>query len=195
MNQAQNVPLWYGVAAGLIGLLLIFAGYRTLRVTARFASAIIFLAVGLGIGTHIKNPYVAFGVAVALGVVGYLLGNVLYFVNVAINGAGAGIMLVGAICLGAGVDPGIKLLIAGAVLGGGLALFLERPIGILATSTLGSGLFLIGVLSFFHGQAPRGVVLGALAAFFGLIVAGCVVQAKTTRNLPAKGAPATSRAA
>ena len=181
----ETLPVWFGVAGGLIGLALIFSGYKLLRAWSRVATALNFAAIGLAFAGQLNQPVIGIIAAVCLGILGYLLGDFFYYVNMVIVGAAAGALLGGLVT---GAHP--LGLIAGAVLGGILGFAWERPIGILATSIIGSALVGTGVwaITVSTGIAEHSPKISL--AYVGLILLattlGCVVQAKLTRNLPSR---------
>jgi len=175
----RGVPAWNAVLFAAIGALLVLAGYRSMRLTARLSAAVLFAAVGLLAGVYLEKPVVGIVAAAVLGGLGYALGDVFYFINMALNGAGAGAVLGAAACLALGREAGAIALAAGAVTGGLLAMIFERPIGILGTSVLGAALCTVAL-----GSVPGLPPAVAALAFLGLIVLGCLTQAATTRKLP-----------
>ena len=183
MAAQEALPIWFGVAGGLIGLVLIFAGYKLLRAWSRVATALNFAAIGLAFAGQFNQPVIGIVAAVCLGILGYLLGDFFYYVNMVIMGAAAGAILGGLVT---GAHP--VGLVAGAVLGGILGFVWERPIAILATSVIGSALVGTGVWAATVSTGIAEHTPKISLAYVGLIilaaVLGCVVQAKSTRNLP-----------
>ena len=192
MEATHAMPLWQAIFAGLIGLLYIIAGYRTMRFTTRIASALLFMTAAYLFAPQVQHWAAAAGIILGAGILGFLLGNALYFLIVALYGAGGGVALA-AIVVGAfGGKVGLGSGIAGALTGLVLAFVIERPVGIFATSVMGgwgiaqaiaSALASTGAVSDQHEHYRR-FGLGYLALTLGLTVLGCVVQAKTTKNLP-----------
>lgn len=192
MEASHPMPLWQAVFTGLFGLMYLLAGYRTMRFTARVASALLFAGLGALAASHVNHWAAAAGIIVGAGIVGFLLGNALYFVTVGLYGAGAGVVLAALIVGAFGHKVGWASGIAGAAAGAVLAIFIERPVGIFATSLIGgallvtavqSGLVATGVIADLHEHAHR-FAGGYAALIVGSAILGCIVQARTTKNLP-----------
>jgi hypothetical protein len=179
----RDVPAWNAVVLVALGALLVFAGYRSMRLTARLSATILFAAVGLLAGVYLEKPLIGIAAAAILGGLGYALGDLLYFVNMALNGAGAGSVIAAAVCLALGKQAGPLPLAAGALAGAILALVFERGIGIFGTSVLGAALVAVGA-----GSLAAVPPLAVLGMFVGLTALGCFTQAATTRTLPPRGA-------
>lgn len=197
MDGTHAMSLGQAVFCGLLGVLYVFAGYRTMRFTARVKSALLFAVLGAFAASHVQHAAAVAGIVVGAGVLGYLLGDALYYVMVGLCGAIAGVVASFVIALLMHGTPGWAGGIGGAVAGAVLAILFERPIGILGTSLMGAALTTMSVQGVL---VARGVVqdthefhhrfgLGYVALLLGLTVVGSVVQARTTKNLPAKGAP------
>ena len=191
MQENHIMPLWQAVFTGLIGLMYVFAGYRTLRFTARVTSALLFMVVGTIVASHVTHGLVAAAIILGSGVLGFLLGNAFYFFTMSLYGAAAGGLLGWVIGMAAQAQNLWPAILCGAAVGAVLAILFERPIGIVATAVMGSGAMMKAlhsalVVSGVH--AADRLRWGYLALFAGLAVAGCVVQAHTTRNLPPREA-------
>lgn len=179
VDRLRELPLWSAAVFAGVGLLLTFAGYRSMRMAARVASAFVFAAAGLFVGLHFQKPWLSIAAAAGLGTLGYLLGDAFYYLKVAANGGTAGAVLAVIGCVLLGRDPGPAAWLGGALAGGLLAVLFERPIGILGTSVIGAaclGVALGKVASLSGGLS--------LAVFAALAAAGCWTQAVTTRRLP-----------
>jgi hypothetical protein len=191
MEANHIMPLWQAVFSGMIGLVYIFAGYRTLRFTARVTSGLLFMMVGVIIASHVTHGLVAAAIIVGAGILGFLLGNAFYFVTMSLYGAAAGGVIgwiIGGLIVHAVSWPAI---IGGAIGGAVLAILFERPIGIAATSVIGAGATMKAlhsalVVSGVHAADRLRWAYVALVAV--LTVLGCVVQAQTTKNLPPREA-------
>ncbi len=194
MENLKDMPVWYGAVWALLGLVLVLSGYRLMRLFARFASASLFGAIGLLVAAHFHlGPWISLGIAIGLGIAGFLAGNVFYFVNVFLNGAAAGYVLAGAIGYAAAGQASPAVSLIGVIAGGVLALIFERPIGIFGTSLIGAALLAVGlsaalVAAGAHAPGRLGWMYGALLIL--ATVGGCILQARTTRDLPP---PSTSR--
>jgi hypothetical protein len=192
VQGSPALPLWQAAASGVLGLLFVFAGYRSMRFTARLASALLFATVGLLLASRLPNPWAVAGIMLGAGVVGYLLGNALYFLNVALNGAGAGVVVAALVATALGREPSPVGALSGLLAGAALALALQRPIGVLGTALVGAALATMALRSALLAgglHAPDRFAWGYVLFLLGLAALGSVVQWKTTRNLPAKGAP------
>ena len=192
MDSTHAMPLWQAVFTGLIGLLYVGAGYRTMRFTARLTSAILLMAIGTLVASRVEHTAAVVAIVVGAGVLGYLAGNAFYFISVGLYGAMAGVVGALLIALGLGGTLGWAGGIGGAIAGAVLAVLFERPIGILGTSLMGGALAMMSLQSVLvvrgmHG--PGRFVGGYLALAAGLAIVGCIVQARTTKDLPPKGAP------
>lgn len=197
MDGTHAMSLGQAVFCGLLGVLYVFAGYRMMRLTAKVKSALLFAVLGAFAASRVPNAAAVAGIVVGAGVLGYLLGDALYFVMVGLCGAIAGVVAAFVIALLMHATPGWAGGIGGAAAGAVLAILFERPVGILGTSLMGAALATMsvqGVLAApgavrdpqaFHDRFGPAY----LALLAGLTLAGCLVQAKTAKNLPAKGAP------
>ena len=187
MEGSAAPHVWQLVFSGLLGLTYILAGYSTMRFTARLTSAILFMGLG-SLGAHYVHSPVAAGAILAVSaIVGFVLGNAFYFVNVGALGAGAGVVLAAVASAALGGRVGWATGVAGAVSGAGLAILFERPIGVLGTSIVGAALTLLAVkipLLMIGEPHSKRLALSALALFLGLVAVGCAVQGHTTRHLP-----------
>lgn len=188
MDVERAMPVWQGLLAGLFGLLYVFSGYRTLRFTARMTSALLFGTIGMLAATNVAHPAAVVAIVAGAGILGFLLGNAFYFVSVSLYGAAGGVVLAAMInLLAGGRELGWAAGIGGAVAGAVLAVLFERPIGILGTSLVGGALTMKAVHSLLIANgvhAPGRYVAGYVSLVFVLGLVGCIVQAKTTKNLP-----------
>lgn len=197
MEVTHVMPVWQAVFTGLIGLLYVGAGYRTMRVTARITSALLLMTIGALVATRVEHPAATVAIIAGAGILGYLAGNAFYFVSVALYGAVAGVLGAFLIAFLLGGPLGWMGGIAGALAGGTLALLFERPLGILCTSLIGGTLTALSTQAIVTGGAGHEPVRfgWAYAALLGgLALVGCVIQARTTKNLPAQGSPGPSPA-
>jgi hypothetical protein len=188
VGDSNSVSLVHAAAAGAIGLALTFMGYRLMRVAVRvFAGLFLALAAYL-VAAQTQEPWLIAGVSIAAGVVGFLIGDAFYWLFIALFGAAAGSALAAGVCQSSGVEhPHVGILLAAAAAGVVLAVLLQRPFYIFATAANGAmaaaaGLHGVLVATGVHG--PQAFGPGYLVLFLGLLVAGCFVQAKTTKNLP-----------
>jgi MFS family permease len=200
MDTEHAIPLWQAAFSGVFALLYIFSGYRTVRFTARLMSAVLCMLVGMMASSHLEHGLVIAAIIVGAGIVGFLLGNALYYLTVALYGAAGGFVLGAVISSLAVHSITPAAAIGGALAGAILAIFLERPMVILGTSLTGGWLVAMSVQGVL---AATGVVhdvpehhhrfgwaYALLTVALGIV--GCVVQARTTKDLPpppSKGGP------
>lgn len=194
MQIAPGATLWQGGFVIAFGLLYLLAGYRTLRFTAKLYSALLLFAIGMGVSQHCgADGLVSLAIGAGGGILGFLLGNAFYFVAMAITGltAGAAFGGIGSWAVSGAVN--VPLMIASGVVFCAAAVAFERPIGILSTSLIGGVCGMMGtqtLLILSNAHAPNRFVAGYVALFLSLAAAGCIFQARTTKNLPARaGAP------
>jgi hypothetical protein len=187
MEDSATNPLWQLIFSGILGLTYVLAGYRTMRFTARLTSALLFMGLGALVGGHVQNPVAVLSILAGSAVVGYLLGNAFYYVNVALFGAGAGVVVAAVIAASLGGTLGWGSGIGGGIAGAVLGILFERPIGIFGTSVIGGALTMMAIqlpLIVVGMPGPKQVAWSSLALFTGLALLGCIVQARTTKNLP-----------
>lgn len=197
MDTEHALPVWAAAFSGLFALLYVFSGYRTVRFTARVMSAILFAVVGMAAASgRVEHAGVVAAIVVGAGIVGFLLGNAFYFVTVALYGAAGGVVLAALISTGLGHPVGWAAGIGGAAAGAVLGILFERPFVILGTSLAGGALAaksiegMLGVQDLHEHHHRFGWAYALLTVALGVV--GCIVQAKTTKNLPpppSKGAP------
>jgi hypothetical protein len=192
MNSEHAIPVWQAVFSGIFALVYIFSGYRTVRFTTRVMSAVLCMVAAMMASSHLQNGIVIAALIVGAGVIGFLLGNAFYFLTVALYGAAGGFVVGALISTLAvhSVTPAAAL--GGALAGGILAVFLERPMVILGTSLAGGWLVSMSIRGILAatGVVPDGPdhphrfgwAYALLTVALGIL--GCVVQAKTTKNLP-----------
>lgn len=191
-------PYVWDVACGVqivLGLLFCFLGYRLFK--------LVLAVVGFALGaTLAATGVLAVGAeqvwVIMAGVVGGLLGAVLlvllWFVGIFLLGAGLAVMAVAVPLQAAGVDfPRIALLII-AIVGGIVALFLQKLIIVVSTSFSGSLNLVTGVTYFLFrdsvtpmnmpDQLDRPTLIGMLVAWFLMGITGVVVQYQVTGRQP-----------
>ena len=189
MENVQGNELWFGAITALMGLVFALAGYRMLRVMAKVACALLCFSLGATLGNHYfpDQSMASLGIGVGAGIVGFLIGSAYYFVSVFLFGAGAGIATFFVVVSATGWEQNLAGMLVGAGIGGVISLLLQRPFIIVASSLLGGLKFTQGV-AVLTGFAAKENFGGFGWAFLGLAVvlaiAGCVVQFKTTRNMP-----------
>lgn len=132
--------------------------------------------------SHSERFATVAGILTAAAIAGFLLGNAYYYIHVAAVGAFMGVLMMafGAAAIGGHIEWGSGF--ASAILGAMLACRFERPVVIFATSLVGGATF-FGAAKTLGMQMPA---WGAVLLMVGVTTLGCIVQAKTTKKLPAK---------
>ncbi|HEY0813862.1 MAG TPA: hypothetical protein VGE11_11345 [Pseudonocardia sp.] len=198
----QDATLEYAVAGGggallVAGLLLCFAGVRTMRLAAA--------AAGFGLGVVVATVFGA-------GVLGVLLIGVLMGVAaLVVAGAvvGAGFFVVGALgggliaasffrtfaMVGTNVALMLLIVLVAALVGGAGAAWAGSTVLVAVTALAGAGLVIRGIVtlgpSFIGFLRDPTTVLGALVAtlaWLALAVLGFVVQRRRLASRPLRGA-------
>lgn len=151
MNDLAELYPWISVAAIAWGVLDVFLGYRIFKVTLTVIGGLIGLAAGHGLATAVGFGPGAQVAALAIGaLLGAGLAFLLYIVAVFIAGFGFGATL--GVMLLANYNHLVSLL-AGAVLGlvgGFLAVKLQRVLIVLSTALLGAFRVVLATLYFTH---------------------------------------------
>ena len=187
-TQDPGAILFTAVFMGLIGVVLLLFGYRLTRLTSKIQAGFLLAGVGYALFAPSFGQLPGIGIAVLLGIVGYKLGDIYYYLNVILFGLFAGAAL--GYIVGALVQPEPTFLypVIGAVACAILAALFERPLGIFASAVLGSAFLCFAVTTYTDGQPIRneGPQIGPLfAGLFALgTILGIIVQARTTKNLP-----------
>jgi hypothetical protein len=153
------LPLSYQVPAGIVlvvvGLLACFAGYRLFRLVLTVYGFVL----GALFASTLVAPSDTAAILVALVVGGCLGAAVLfagYFVGVMVVGAGLGAVVAhGVWTAWRGVEPGVAVTLACAVIGGALAVGLQRYMVIVATAFGGAQTVVAGFVAFLSQHAPR----------------------------------------
>jgi uncharacterized protein DUF4203 len=124
----------------VIGLVMCFRGYRTFKVVLALLGVLTGAYAGMAAGLHVGNGnfWVGLGGCVALAALGGLLMFAMYLLAVFVLGAGLGVSIAAAATAQAG--PEVQAVAIGvlALLGGILALVLQRVVITLATAFNGS---------------------------------------------------------
>jgi hypothetical protein len=199
------LPASYATAAAAVlavgGLLACFAGYRLFRLVLGIYGFII----GASITTTIVGASGTWTLVLA-GIVGGLLGAVLmvaaYFVGVGLIGAGLAALalnLIWRLVEGPGAQPATLVLVIVAVIGALGALSLVRYVVVFGTALAGAWTLIVGALALAGSPgAMRATSAGDIwvlypldpspgrwwyiAVWFGLSLAGAVVQLATTKK-------------
>jgi hypothetical protein len=195
MNHLMDLPknfldLLFG-AGILIGVIQCFFGYRLFKFILGVIGFIIGAAMCGAIGYAISgNAIVTFIAALIGGVIGAFVMIPLYFVGVFLIGSFLGGIL-GAVILGVlSIKPHIGVLIITGVIGGILAVFIQKFMIILSTSFTGAWNIIAGIVYFitpnptvsdllhFFSAAGSYMFL-ALLCWVALGITGCIVQFKS----------------
>jgi len=148
------------IMAGLVvlGLLFCFFGYRIFRVLLVFAGAIIGAGGAIAAANHLWPQMIP--AAIIAGIVGGLVGGMLmivaYYVGVFLAGASFAASIATVLTGATSQNPQLVAIIPAAIVGGILALVLQKLIIILATSFMGSLITVIGASHLIWGPNPFG---------------------------------------
>jgi hypothetical protein len=150
------------VASGLsvgIGLLYCFYGYRLLRIVLAVTGFLAGAAAGVAFARSFDPD--SLGVDLAGGLVGGGAGAVLlvllYPVGVFLMGALLGVTIAMAVGAGLATEPPPAMLIGFAVIGGVVALALQKLIVVLVTATLGAGSVVTGAAALLGLVDPKAI--------------------------------------
>lgn len=206
---AGIASIWGAIAAIVIGLLNCFFGYRLFKIILGIWGFIAGAVLGVGIATTMSGElWLAILAGLIGGVVGAVLFVLLYFVGIFLLGAGLGFLLGGAIVSALNIGGPVQWVIAGvlAIVGGIVAVIVQKFMIILSTALGGAAMAVGGIYTLAGGQllrsiedlparmARRSVIAGnwLLLLFWLLLgIVGVVVQyAVTAREKPAPAAPA-----
>jgi hypothetical protein len=171
LDKVGEVKIGPGLVAAVaigVGLVVCFAGYRLFRPTVfacGFVVGGVFLA-GVAEAAFKNQSYMATASWVAFFIGGLAVGSLvlyLYSAGIFLGGAAAGVMLAFTLNTSLGPklypeNPDVVLVVMAVLFGvcaGLLALKLERPVLIVATSFVGAEMFIAGV-GYFAGSYPNG---------------------------------------
>lgn len=168
------------LGATVLGLLICFFGYRLLR----FTLVVIGLALGAYLGSFISMTLSITGpvtliVIVVLAIVCALLMSLLFKLGIFLLGAASTVLLCRALLPATG---GYYLLIIGlaAILGGILALLIQRPVLSLLTAFIGSYSAITGIFALLKGHnilnSPGANPPVMALSWIGLGILGFLVQ-------------------
>lgn len=200
------LPARYAAPAALVltvgGLIACFAGYRLFRVVLGLYG--FFLGAMLTTSTMgTSNMWYLVLAAVVGGVIGAVLMVAAYFIGVGLIGAGLAALALNALWrVGGGGDPPTLVLVLVCVLGALAALSVVRYVVVFGTAIAGAWTTIVGVLAL----TGRGTIPGVgasdvwvlypldpapgrwwiLAIWFGLALAGVIVQLSTTTKTARK---------
>jgi len=144
------------IMAGLVvlGLFFCFFGYRIFRILLVFAGAIIGAGGAIAAANHLWPQMIP--AAIIAGIVGGLVGGILmivaYYVGVFLAGASFAASIATVLTGATSQNPQLVAIIPAAIVGGILALVLQKLIIILATSFMGSLTTVIGAGYFIWPQ-------------------------------------------
>lgn len=188
------------LVAILVGVLSCFYGYRLFKVVLALWGFAIGAALAAAAAMTMTENDVAVLVA---GIVGGLIGASIFAVAFKVAlfafGASFGVLVSGAFSVAAQAEPNIVALLVPALIGGILALVLQKPVVVIATAYGGAASAAMGALYLLAGYGPKTVVqdtqllgkivYGALAAWGVLGLVGAVVQYRVTGKAPAPPPP------
>ena len=178
-----TIPLWQQLFVSLAGLMILAFGYRWARFATRVESALLAMGLASLAFQRVDNGLLLAGIAIAAAVVGWRLGNAYYYTIAAIIGGMAGLVAMG---LAAGAFPSWDAALASIVLGAMLTVKFERPVVILGSSAVGAVTVALAWIPHQAGHTlPPGALRMLTATTAALTVAGCLVQARTSRPKPA----------
>lgn len=163
-----------GIPTLVLGVALLLFGYRVFRV------AIVALGALVGAGLGAASPVAPLVAVIAGAIVGALLVWWFYKAGVFLVGALAGFFLLTAFAPAPTVGglPEWALPLGAALLGGVLALLVERPAIIAATAFDGAYLSWAGGWAIAGAAPPDGIV--GVVAVIALAVAGALAQVRVT---------------
>ena len=200
MDRLPNIDEWPTpnsevamIAALAVGVLYCFLGYRTLKFLIGLTGFVLAGAVGAALGSYFGSGsgIITAGAALLGGIAGAFALLFLYRAGVFLIGL-IGAAIVAQAVLGHQTQTWVPLAIIGAgIVGGVVALVLERPIMILATSAIGAwiavcaGAFLVVGPSAIErldrpGQFAGGWVM--VACWAGVALTGAALQFATYRR-------------
>jgi len=149
--DAHSVELIWLVGALLIGLINCYLGYRLFMVTVAIVGFVIGASFGYLIGSWIGGNILIIGITLVLGLLGAWVGFVGYYLFIFMVGA-FGFAFVTAFLWGLYSQSGSVLLpIIAGVIGGFLALRLQRIIIIIATAAQGAIASIFAAVAIFSG--------------------------------------------
>jgi hypothetical protein len=201
------LPIAYATPAAavlvLVGLVTCFAGYRLFRIVLGFFGFVLGAMIGTTIAGSSSGTWTLILVAVMGGIVGAVLMVAAYFVGIGLVGAGLAVLGLNAFWTVIGGEPPTLLLVIVAVVGALVALSIVRYVAIFGTAIAGSWTFIIGALALMGDPKallaasagsiwvlyPLSPVRGdwwVWAGWFGLSIAGIVVQLATTTKMGTK---------
>lgn len=154
----------------VFGLVTCFFGYRIFRVVLSILGFIVGASVGLALAADSAQT-AQFFIALIGGIIGAVLMNALYFLGIIIAGALLGALLVNLVLAAVGVEPNAVFLIIGALVGGVIAMVLNKLMIILSTAFSGAAGIVYGL----------GLLIPGLGSFDPL---GALGRMNTARNEP-----------
>lgn len=177
----------------VFGIVDCFLGYRIFRVVLSILGFIVGASIGMGlVGESTQATQLL--VALISGVIGAVLMNALYFLGIVIAGALLGALLVNLLLAALGVEPNVLFLVIGAIVGGAVALILNKLTIMLSTAFSGAAAIVYGVSLFIPdlgGFEPLGALSRAnqsepslilLVAWIILGIAGVATQYRASEE-------------
>jgi len=181
------------------GFVVCFFGYRLLRLTLGLAGFGVGLALGLLLTAKLvpnasQVPMIVVGIV--CGMLGALAATLLYKLGVFLLGAGAGILVASVIAAAAGWRYPMFAGVLGALAGGVLILFIERPLVSILSALAGAWGIVLGafrILGWHHiatgaSKPPAGYGI-MVACWLVLALVGAGVQLRSGRGRKEKPRP------
>jgi hypothetical protein len=132
----------------IFGILDCFFGYRIFRVVLSILGFIVGASIGMSLAADGTQATQLIAALIG-GLIGAVVMNALYFVGIVIAGALLGALLVNIFLAALGVEPNALFLIIGAIVGGAVALVLNKFMIILSTGFSGAASVIYGITLFF----------------------------------------------
>lgn len=190
MAEGQETIVLLAVALIGLGFANCFYGYRIFRLTLSLVGLLAGLALGISSFSSSDGTVTFMGifVGIILGLAGAGIVRRFYFIAIFLGGAIFGLVLVGAILAGVGIDPHLVAMLVGAGVGGMIALFINKIMITLSTAFGGAAAILGGIGRLLFDEAPEGVVIPVLFlmgwVILGLVGAAVQFKAGGARSRP-----------
>jgi hypothetical protein len=131
----------------IFGIVACFFGYRIFRVVLSILGFIVGASIGMALVGE-STQTTQFLVALVGGLIGAVVMNALYFLGIVIAGALLGALLVNLLLAALGVEPNVVFLVVGAIVGGAVAVVLNKQMIILSTAFSGAAGVIYGLTLF-----------------------------------------------
>ena len=190
MPDGQGMIVLFTITLLGLGFVNCFYGFRIFRLTLSLIGFLLGFALGISYFSASDSTVTVMGIfaGVILGLAGAGIFRRVYFLGIFLGGAVFGVVVAAATLTAAGVEPHIVVIMVGAVIGGILALFVNKVTIILSTAFGGAAAILVGAGSMLFEESPEGAAISALFFMLWIVLgmAGSVVQIKAggTRSKP-----------